>query len=571
MGLIFALQNFSSFGRPPAIYMLTRTQRRAHNISLMPKMKEEQVHASASKNDDETTVLSKFRNAAIIFVDLMLQLFREARSKASEGKLMGWLYALAWKLISFCQILFGNKVGAFSCSRSIQIVPPNTAAGVSSMGSDRLVPAGEILDPILFPTAAAQGSGLDSSAGRSLSLIRGSYATSSPSFCVYDTDTVSVTSVSSRGISEIASVSNIADTPVPTLREESRFDAAKSSLSMFGPRYGQRPFPSPQESSSKLSPVPSLTGSDIYPITGSANTGAEEGLDSGNNVLSLLLVEDALDAPSTFCISQKINANHGTEPVARISPEGTSDLTLDANPEKQVPTPFEKTIIGVTKPNLEKPSNDTTYGQHLAWSPQACSQNTGTNISSISSDSAEIQEEVAFSSVSGESNPNSPPTESTAPVAENSNAKDGLHKYYDPKEDVSLLNKSKNFISWNDGDKDHAPFWTCYFVAPEGMYFPAGRLIQCDEAMYKKVDGLHWFGTKPEAMRAAAGRAMDCFSFRDTRARPSNRSDPRHCQETPEWPMSANMPVQYPGAVVKIEDLLERLRQGTYQQTTRDP
>jgi hypothetical protein len=180
---------------------------------------------------------------------------------------------------------------------------------------------------------------------------------------------------------------------------------------------------------------------------------------------------------------------------------------------------------------------------------------TLSDVSSFSDSVVEgLAEEVASFSVSDESNPNSPPT---APVAKNCNAKDELHKYYAQKDDVLLLKKSKNFVSWNDGDRDHVLLWTSYFIAPEGVCIPAGRLIQCDEAMYTPVDGLHWYGTKAEAMRAAAGRAMDCFLFRD-RGRPSNRSALRHCEETPVWPMPANMPVQYLEAADEIEDLLQR-------------
>ena len=145
------------------------------------------------------------------------------------------------------------------------------------------------------------------------------------------------------------------------------------------------------------------------------------------------------------------------------------------------------------------------------------------------------------------------PQPETPPAAKRTNAKDALHKHYD-KKDYSLKKKNKNFVAFRERtDQDHIPRWTCIFVAPEGWLIKAGKLLICDESMYKQSDGMHWYGTKQEAMCAAAGQAIDYFKFR---TRGQDALSPRHCQEVPVWPIpSISSDEDEPSVIAQLENI----------------
>jgi hypothetical protein len=86
-----------------------------------------------------------------------------------------------------------------------------------------------------------------------------------------------------------------------------------------------------------------------------------------------------------------------------------------------------------------------------------------------------------------------------------------LNEYYFQKHPSNRIIPSfkKYFVSWPTGPLNNLR-WTCVFVCPHtGECFSAGTLRNDSS-----VDG-KWYGTKKYAEKAAAGRAMDCFRFRE--------------------------------------------------------
>jgi hypothetical protein len=144
------------------------------------------------------------------------------------------------------------------------------------------------------------------------------------------------------------------------------------------------------------------------------------------------------------------------------------------------------------------------------------------------------------------------------------NAKDDLHKRYD------LVNRQipkKNFVTWNDDGKDHEPYWTGIFVCTQtGECFSSGELnslVDDDSGTLHQHHGrTHWYGTKKKAIEAAAGRAEDCFRFREEE---STRSGVRYqfCVEAPYGVAAA---VMAPPASIPQEKLqmIERLQNQAY-------
>jgi hypothetical protein len=91
------------------------------------------------------------------------------------------------------------------------------------------------------------------------------------------------------------------------------------------------------------------------------------------------------------------------------------------------------------------------------------------------------------------------------------NATAKLNEYYFQKHPSNRMIPSfkKNFVSWPTGLENNLR-WTSVFVCPRtGECFSAGTLRNDSS-----VDG-KWYGTKKCAEKAAAGRAMDCFRFRE--------------------------------------------------------
>jgi hypothetical protein len=141
------------------------------------------------------------------------------------------------------------------------------------------------------------------------------------------------------------------------------------------------------------------------------------------------------------------------------------------------------------------------------------------------------------------------------------NAKSEVKERYDGDPNFWLLSRNENYVTWNDYGKDGVPVFACYFVSPQWELFPAGRMIRGPEReRYKEFrNGLHWYGRKQDAAQAAAGRAMDCFKFRDAGC-PEVWTRSRHCNELPRKRKDyVALPDQYPEAVDKIEILLQRL------------
>jgi len=96
-----------------------------------------------------------------------------------------------------------------------------------------------------------------------------------------------------------------------------------------------------------------------------------------------------------------------------------------------------------------------------------------------------------------------------------------LNEYYAEKRNGLTANFKKMFVSWPTGPHNSL-WWTSIHVCPlTGECFASGTLygLQCEKGM--------WYRTKKLAERAAAGRAMDCFLYRE------DREAMRFCREQP--------------------------------------
>lgn len=96
-----------------------------------------------------------------------------------------------------------------------------------------------------------------------------------------------------------------------------------------------------------------------------------------------------------------------------------------------------------------------------------------------------------------------------------------LHERYNQFQIQSL---KKNFVCWSGGPSNNL-LWNAVFVCPKtGECFPTGT-IHNDNKL-----SLGWYQTKKMAIKAAAGRADDCFRFRENG---TSLRIPQFCLEPP--------------------------------------
>ena len=105
-----------------------------------------------------------------------------------------------------------------------------------------------------------------------------------------------------------------------------------------------------------------------------------------------------------------------------------------------------------------------------------------------------------------------------------------LNEYYFSKRRKSgtPISFKGNFVTWPTGPKNSL-LWTSIFVCPySGECFASGALLHGTPPVRDpRVPG-NWYVTKKSALKAAAGRALDCFRFRDDTGATS-----LYCNEAP--------------------------------------
>ena len=69
------------------------------------------------------------------------------------------------------------------------------------------------------------------------------------------------------------------------------------------------------------------------------------------------------------------------------------------------------------------------------------------------------------------------------------------------------------YTVWSNDEKHHELKYTCIFTCPiTGEHFAAGNWEE--DKSVTVVDGVYWYNTKKNAMKAAAAKLLDCFSLR---------------------------------------------------------
>lgn len=107
-----------------------------------------------------------------------------------------------------------------------------------------------------------------------------------------------------------------------------------------------------------------------------------------------------------------------------------------------------------------------------------------------------------------------------------------LNEYYQKKyrKEKQVIHIKENFVSWPRGPLNNLE-WTAVFVCPlSGECFSAGTLR--NDPCVRGGSGVCWYKTKNLARKAAAGRAVDCWTFR-TESFPLGVPLPGFCQEEP--------------------------------------
>lgn len=112
-----------------------------------------------------------------------------------------------------------------------------------------------------------------------------------------------------------------------------------------------------------------------------------------------------------------------------------------------------------------------------------------------------------------------------------------LNERYQKEQILIHSQNMSSFYPFSDNrNGDHDAKWSAIFVCPKtGETFLSGELLDDSRRGTKHqrdVDGINWYGTSKQASCAVAGRAEDCFRFRERpRQEAGNRC--QFCQETP--------------------------------------
>ncbi len=105
------------------------------------------------------------------------------------------------------------------------------------------------------------------------------------------------------------------------------------------------------------------------------------------------------------------------------------------------------------------------------------------------------------------------------------------------KQQISIQNRSTLVTFSDNTDGDHVPKWSAIFVCPKTREaFLSGDLL--DDSVkgarfYRDRNGVNWYGRVKQAECAAAGRAEDCFRFREGSSRQESGVRYQFCQERP--------------------------------------
>jgi hypothetical protein len=121
------------------------------------------------------------------------------------------------------------------------------------------------------------------------------------------------------------------------------------------------------------------------------------------------------------------------------------------------------------------------------------------------------------------------------PIKASGNPREALNERYQ-KDHISIQNV-KNIVQFSDkSGGDHAPKWSAIFVCPKtGEVFLSGELLDDrlkGDKHRRDGEGINWYGKAKEAIHAAAGRAEDCFRFRDG-SQPETGGRFQFCKENP--------------------------------------
>ena len=111
---------------------------------------------------------------------------------------------------------------------------------------------------------------------------------------------------------------------------------------------------------------------------------------------------------------------------------------------------------------------------------------------------------------------------------------DATQKLYELYSKRNVPCAKTQFVSWKKGP-GNALQWTAAFVCPRtGECFVAGTLLPnpptCVAPIESVAPGMAWYGTKKMAEKAASGRALDSFAFRENTF---GGSMYRFCREQP--------------------------------------
>ena len=110
-----------------------------------------------------------------------------------------------------------------------------------------------------------------------------------------------------------------------------------------------------------------------------------------------------------------------------------------------------------------------------------------------------------------------------------------------------LQGLKSNFVCWSDGPQNQL-MWNAVFVCPRtGECFATGTLLSVPHPRNLPPG---WYGTKKMAIKAAAGRAEDCFEFRkDCHLVGFAAASPPYCQDEPYHQASCDASDQHLGVL----------------------